>query len=393
MIASDEMTLRIVHVITTLDADGAQLMLCRLLRAMDRRSFASEVLCLTGPGRAGERIASMGFRVRCLGMTSAPADAARLLRLVSCLRAERVHVVQTWMYHADLMGGVAAYLSGRIPVAWGIRQTNLDARATRPRTIRVARLCARLSRVLPRRIVCCSDAARRAHADLGYSREKMVVIQNGFDLESFRPDPAARAGVRAELGVEESTPLVGLVGRLDAVKDHRTFFRAAGLVARERPAVHFVACGEGVSQGEPSLRRLVAEAGIAGRCHLLGWREDVTRITAALDVACSSSFGEGFSNTIGEAMASAVPCVATAVGDAAATIGDTGVVVPPEAPEAFAAGVLRLLELPAEQRRALGAAARERIRREFDLPAVASRYEALYRELASGDAGVDRVRG
>src|SRR5262249_53981112 len=154
----------------------------------------------------------------------------------------------------------------------------------------IAKLCARLSHRIPRRIVCCSEAARRFHTAMGYAGEKMVVIPNGFDLRSFHPDAEARQSVRRELGLTPSTHLVGLIARFDTEKDHRTFVQAASRLHAVMPEVHFLLCGQNVDPKNALLAAWLASAGISSRCHLLGLRDDVPRITAALDIATSSSY-------------------------------------------------------------------------------------------------------
>jgi glycosyltransferase involved in cell wall biosynthesis len=370
---------RIVHVITGLPVGGSQMMLLKLLIAMDPQSWEAEVISLRDVGVMGERIGAMGFPVRALGMREHLRDITALGQLARTLRGRPPHVIQTWLYHADLIGGLAAWQAG-VPVIWGIRQSDLSRRDTRRSTMWIARLCARLSHRIPRRIVCCSEAARRFHTTMGYAGEKMVVIPNGFDLRSFNPDPEARRSVRQELGLTPSTPLVGLVARFDTEKDHRTFAQAAARLHALMPDVHFLLCGQGVDPRNPLLSAWLASAGVQSRSHLLGPRDDVPRLTAALDIATSSSYGEGFSNVIGEAMACGVPCVVTDVGESAAIVGDTGRVVPAKDPTALAEAWRALLEAPAA-REQLGAAARRRVESEWDITVIANRYSSLYDEL------------
>ncbi|MHB9020067.1 MAG: glycosyltransferase, partial [Minisyncoccota bacterium] len=192
-----------------------------------------------------------------------------------------------------------------------------------------------------------------------------------------------RVSVREELGLAPETLLVGLVARFDPQKDHRSFVEAAGRIHRERPDVHFLLCGSLVSRDNAELARWVDEAGVAPVSHLLGRRDDLPRLTSALDVAVSSSIGEGFSNTIGEAMASGVPCVVTDVGDSAAIVGECGIVVGPRDPEALAGAVLRLLAMAREERARLGLEGRARIEEQFSLGVIARTYEALWSEVAA----------
>jgi glycosyltransferase involved in cell wall biosynthesis len=371
--------MKIVHLISgLLSAGGAQTMVLNLVTHLDPAAFATEVISIAGIGPVGERLRARGTRVRTLATSRRLPSPAGFVRLVRWLRAEKPDLVQTWQYHADLVGAVAGHLAGRIPVVWNIRHTSLQG--NKPHTRWTALACARLSRRLPRRIVCCSEASRAAHVALGYDASKMAVVPNGFDLQAWKPDPGARAAVRTELGIAENDFLVGLVARFHPQKDQRTFVAAAARLGRELSSSRFLLCGDGVTMANPELAVAIRAAGIGPRTVCLGERTDVPRIDAALDVATCSSYTEGFPNAIGEAMACEVPCVVTDVGDARALVGDTGVVVPPREPEALAAGWRELAALGPDGRRRLGSAARQRIAEHFSLDVVTARYAALYRE-------------
>lgn len=372
---------KVVHLITGLNVGGAETMLYKLLSSMDRDYFSLEVVSLTDIGPVGERIRALGVPVQALAMRRGVPDPRAIWRLASLLRQDRPQLLQTWMYHADLVGGMAAKLAGNIPLVWGVHHSNLAIGANKRTTIWTAKACARLANHLPVRIVCCAEAARQFHIALGYPAEKMQVIPNGFDLLVFKPDSAARLSVRQELGISAAAPLIGLVGRFDPQKDHRNFVQAAGRLYTKFPEVRFLLCGQGIARENTELAGWIAAAGMADCCHLLGQRDDVPRLTAALDIAVSSSFSEAFPLVVGEAMACSVPCVVTDVGDSALLVGDTGLVVPPGNPDALAKALGELLEMGAEMRSRLGAAARKRIEGYFGLPGIAARYEELYREV------------
>lgn len=373
------MSARVLHVITTLDTGGAEMMLYKLL---SRTRHDAAVVSMTTVGSIGERLQGRGVPVSALRMTNGVPDPRGAWRLAKLIRERRPQVVQTWMYHADVLGGVTARLFRRLPVVWNIRQSNLDPQKSKRATILTARACGPLSRWVPRRIVCCSEVARQMHAGLGYEEKKIVVIPNGFDLDVLRPDPSARDAVRRELGLRAETPLVGLIARFDPQKDHRTFLEAAGILHGRVPEVHFVLAGQGVNDSNLELRRWVATVGLDGRVHLLGRRDDAARLTAALDVATSSSaYGEGFPNTVGEAMALEVPCVVTEVGDSGLILGDGGMVVPPRDPAALAEGWRTLLLLHPAERARIGRRARERVARLYSLEHVVVQYENLYEEV------------
>ncbi len=196
--------MKVLHLITTLSIGGAEMMLYKLLSCLDRQTFASEVVSLTDIGPVGEKMQHLGVPVRALGMHRGRPNPMGLWRLTRWLRQDPPHVLQTWMYHADLIGGLAAKLAGNIKVMWGIRHSNLAPAVNKRGTIWTALTCARLSHWLPARIVCCSETSRQLHVELGYAGDKMIVIPNGFDLDIFRPDSAARQTVRRELNIPQT---------------------------------------------------------------------------------------------------------------------------------------------------------------------------------------------
>lgn len=368
----------VLHVITGLNTGGAEMTLAKLVERSNSTRLRHVVVSLKEPGSIGQRIAEHGVPVLTLGMASGVTRPGAFIRLVATLRREAPNVVQTWLYHADLLGLLAAKPL-RIPVIWNLRSSS-PLTDLRPSTARVAHACARLSR-FPNAVVTNSEAAKGMHARLGYRPKEWLVIPNGFDVDRFAPDAAAYADVRLELGLPANTILIGLIARHDPLKDHATFLRAAGM-PRTVPEPHFVLVGSGVTHENAPLRELIANEGIGNRVHLLGERTDIPRLTAALDIATSSSSGESFSNVIGEAMACTVPCVVTDVGDSATIVGETGRVVPSRDAAALATAWQELIDLGSICRQALGRQARARISARYGLDSVVSRYEELYERMA-----------
>ena len=291
------------------------------------------------------------------------------------------------MYHADLLGGLAARMAGVPAVGWGIRHSNLDRDKTKLSTLAVVGVCARLSRWVPDRILSCSKVAEQVHLDRGYAADKWVIVPNGFDLARFHPDPLSRTSVRAELGMKNNTPLVGLIARYDPQKNHAGFFTAARKLHRLLPAVHFLLAGKGIDKDNHELMQMIEAAGVPCVTHLLGLRDDIPRLMAALDVLASSSHGEAFPNVLGEAMASGVPCAATDVGDSAYIVGDTGKLVSPGDMMGLAKVMEDLLTLPISERASLGERARARVAEHFEIGKVVRQYEKFYDELAGIGVG------
>ena len=375
---------KVMHVITTLGPAGAETMLCQIARAMDRSRFENEVVSLTDILDLAERMEGIGVRVRTLDMKKSVPNPVPVMRLAQWIRESKPDVIHTWMYHANLVGALAARLAGGVPVVWGIHHSTLDPRVDKRRTVLISRTCAFLSRKLAARIVCCSEASLRIHKKLAYAAEKLEVIPNGFDLEKIKPDPAARGSVREELGLPADTLLVGMAARFHPQKDHRNFVRAAALLCRQVPKVHFLLCGFGVTWQNSKLAKWIEEAGLRDSCHLLGVRRDMARLFAGMDIATTASLsGEAFPLVVGEAMACGTPCVVTDVGDSAMIVGDTGIVVAPGNPGALANAWRQLIDAGPEVRLRLGMAARQRVQQHFALPVIVERYQAIYEELSA----------
>ena len=385
--------MNVVHVITGLDTGGAELMLARMLGQPDRTGAGTAVISLTDIGPAGRSIQAAEVPVFALGMPRGVPDPRALVKLTRLLRSLRPDVVQTWLYHADLMGGLAAKMAGGIPVAWGLHLGNLAPELNKRSTLMTARACGRLSGVLPTTIVCCAEATQQSHAKIGYRTDKMVVIHNGFDLDQFLPDSRAHNRIRQELGLSSDTVLIGLVARFDPQKDHKTFVQAAGLLAAYRPEVRFVLCGAGISWENQTLATWIEAAGLRDRVHLLGRRDDMAAVQAALDLACSSSRGEAFPLAVGEAMAAGVPCVVTDVGDSAVIVGETGRVVPARDPAAMAAALTELVAIGPECRHQLGVDARRRIAERFSLERMLASYDSLYAGLSRRSTAASVLEG
>ncbi|TVQ85335.1 MAG: glycosyltransferase [Chromatiaceae bacterium] len=377
--------LRVVHLITGLTTGGAEMMLLKLLTATDPARLQGAVIALVAGGELAGPIADLGVPVSDLGLRRGALDARALPRLLRQLRQLRPDLLQTWLYHADLLGALARPWLGQVPLLWNLRQSNLDMASSKRGTRLVVRLCAPLSHWAPRRILCCSEQTRAVHQALGYSGARMTVIPNGFDLARFRPDPDAAADLRRELGLPLATPLIATAARFDPQKDLPNLFAALARLASAVPAVRLLLCGPAQSPDNPVLRGWIRAAGVDGRVHLLGPRQDIARLFAGCDLVVSAAaYGEGFPNIIGEAMACGTPCVVTAVGDSAAIVGATGAVVPPRDATALAAALQRLLQLDTTARAHLGAQARARVAAHYALPAIAARYTEVYEALAAG---------
>ena len=367
----------VLHVTTSLDLGGAEVLLADLVTRSDRAAFAHQVVSLLPQGAVRPRLEAAGIAVEDLGMQHARPSVGALLKLRRIVRDARPAIVHAWMYHACF----AAALTRPRRMLWGLHAANLDLSRYPLSTTLATTACRMLSR-LPQAIVVNSITTRDYHRDKGYRPKQWELIPNGIDSDAFRPDPERRRAIRWSLEIAEDTPLIGFIARRDPQKDHVTFLRAAARLAERMPQVQFLLAGLGTD--DALMQDLVSRYAPRAKVYRLGIRDDVAAVTAALDVATMCSFGESFSNAVAEAMACAVPCVVSDVPPLPEILGDTGAVVAPQDPDALAAAWAELLAEPAEQRRARGAAGRQRIAAAFSIRAMVNRFEALYRTVANG---------
>lgn len=396
---------RILHLITTLDVGGSEMMLLKLLSFMDSDHFSNHVVSLTNVGSVGQKIMAQGIPVHALNMPGGRLTLGGLFNLWWLLHSIRPTILQSWLYHADLLGLVFGKL-GRIGnICWNVRCSYMDVEKYRRSTKWTIRLCTLLSS-FPQAVITNSGAAQQFHINLGYKVKRWEVIPNGFDLNKFNSDKIAKQRIVAELGLadhlktkdrekegdkknQNSILLIGFIARYDPMKDHSTLIKAARFLLEDRRNVHFVLAGRDVTWENSPLARQIPDVW-KGHFHLLGERNDVEKITAGLDIASSVSYGEGFPNTIGEAMSCGVPCVVTDVGDSARIVGDTGRVIPSKNPDALAKAWKELIDLGDEGRKRLGLAARKRVADHFELSQIARKYEVFYSSLVMKGASEQR---
>ena len=332
----------ILHVITGLDSGGAEGVLFRLCTADS--SARHVVISLTGEGHYGPLLRRRRIETHVLGMKRGRPSLFGLVRLARLLLHHRPDVVQTWMYHADLIGGGVARAIGIRNVVWGLRHGTVDIGSLHRMTRFVIKCCALLSRLVPRRIVSCSVVGAAAHAAMGYAQAKLRVVPNGYDVDLFRIDQDARSVFREAERIPAAVPLFGMVARFDPHKDHATLIRALAAIKQQGRDFLCLLVGAGMDETNAQLVELLHRHRVRDRVLLAGRRNDVPAIMNALDVHVLSSRGEAFPNVIAEAMACGTPCVATDVGDARRIMGETGWLVPPGDDQALARGMLSALD-------------------------------------------------
>jgi glycosyltransferase involved in cell wall biosynthesis len=371
--------MKVVHIITGLNDGGAEGALSRL--CINDKKNQHVVISLMGEGKYGSILRKSGIQVYTLGLSPNRPSILKFFSLIKILKLENPFVVQTWMYHADLFGGLAAKCSGIKRMFWGIRHSNLCPGTVKKSTIIIAKICGLLSNRLPTKIISCSQSAILSHEEVGYDSRKFIVIPNGYNLEQFSVTPNSITLLRKELDIMSETYLIGMIGRFDPQKDHFNLICALKKVKQNYSGFKCILVGAGMDSNNEVLMTWIKENSLVDNIILLGKRTDVPVIMNFLDIHVLSSLGEAFPNVIAEAMACGTPCVTTDVGDASYIVGDTGWVVNPHDSNALTEGIVRAMEEKRssepswEARKIL---ARKRIEDNFTIQSMIKRYEMAW---------------
>lgn len=363
--------IKLVLLIRSLDVGGAERQLVALARGAMALGHEVQVLTFYPGGVFREDLERASVSVLSLDKFGRWDVAGFLLRLVRTLRQEKPATLYCFLPTANLVGLLAARLAGVPRVAWGVRASNVDL----TQYDRLSRFEVWLTGKLARyasTIICNSDAGAAFHSILGYPEDKMTVIQNGIDTNRFCFDEVGRERLRLEWGLAPTDLAIGLSARLDPMKGHETALRALALLRVDLPNVKLVCVGNGPLNA--SLRELSRQLKIEGQVIWAGAKSDMPSVYSAFDISSSSSsYGEGFSNAIAEAMACEKVCVVTDVGDSAMIVGETGWIVPASSPEAIAEAWRHALNLTAAERATMGIHARQRIIEKFSVKRMVKR--------------------
>lgn len=371
----------IAHFIAAPAGGGAEAMLGNLVSAMNPRAWRTVVIVMDGRPwpEAMDRLREAGAEVHDLEAT-AFLRKDTLVKLVKLLRQIRPDILQTWMHHADFVGGWCARMAGIKHVVWGIhcREIHRNPGDSDLKMAVFRKLIGGSSAIIPSRIISCSEAAMEEHVPLGYAWAKMTWVPNGIDTGRFVPDSEARAAVRKELHVPADVPLIGFIGRFHEMKNLSTWLRAAAQLQLRHPETHFWLCGGEEWDLDECSRAALSVMPNRQQVHFTAFRSDPQRAYPALDIFSLSSRTEACPMTIMEALSCGVPCVTTDVGDCARLLEGVGKVVPVRDPEALAKAWEETLDHPRDPM-----ALRQHAVDHFDIAVAARGYEKVYQEVLS----------
>ena len=374
--------MKIVHVITGLNIGGAELMLFRLISHSTSSGSPNKhvVISLSNHGSLGPEFVKIGIDVVALKMSFGMSFFSGLFYLAVKMRREKPDIVQTWMYHSDLIGGLFARIFTSSKVVWGVRSTFIPQRLF-SFTFWLVRLCSIFSYILPHAIICCANSSKDHHLKLGFAKAKMIAIPNGYDFSSFYPFIKLKHKARRDLGFLQHDLVLGMVGRYDPLKDHENFIRAASMLSVHIPNVRFCIIGRNISWTNKKLISLIDRHDLKDRIMLFGESKQVPYFLSAMDIFCLSSLSEAFPNVLVEAMAMNLPCVVTNAGDASIILSDNKNVVPVANPELLAKALLKLCLLNKAKREAIGKMNRIKVSQKYGIADIEKKYTSCYTRL------------
>jgi len=375
--------MKILHIISNLDNGGAEGVLSRLIT--NDSKFEHEVVSLMDKGIYGDYLEQHGVAVRTINLSRTKLSLKPLRVLYTLIKESKPDVVQTWMYHADLIGGTLSSLAGVKHILWGIRGP-YDKQRTSLSTKVVVFFCVLLSRIVPRCIISNSFFAKQAHVAVGYPEQSFSIIPNGYNFNEEVFNSEARQKIIHDLDIAEGVVVYGMVARFDTHKDHANLFKAIKVLAEKNLNFLCLLVGPAMDSKNHELADMINHYEIGHVVQLLGPRNDVPEIMSVLDVHVLSSAAESFPNVLAEAMLSGTPCVSTDVGDAKVILGETGWLVPARDFRALAKGIEEATSAMHDvegwkKRKAL---CQKRIKENFGLEKMISAYHQIWRTVTNG---------
>ncbi len=334
--------MRVLHIITDLDNGGAEAILFRLIKSTP--DIEHEVFSLMSGGIYEELIRELGVNVISFNFNKKPSDSFRLIKLFYYIFKSRCDVVQTWMYHADFFGGIFSKLIFKKKIVWGIHGP-FNKRNTSLTTKLFIYFNSFLSYIVPHNIIVVSNHALKRHINIGYNKNKFILINNGYSSTDFNFVEGSKNFVLNEHKINEDVIVLGMVARYDPYKDHENLFKALFLLKSSNFNFVCLLIGSNMTCENSDLVKMIASYDLTSNVFLIGPKSNISMYMSSLDIHILSSLDESFPNVLSEAMLCSTPCISTDVGDAELILGDTGWIVPIKDPKKLYLSIMEAIEL------------------------------------------------
>ena len=373
------MKTKIVHIITALSVGGAEQALYKLLLNTDNSKYTTTVVSLTSVGMKAKKIKRLGVDVYSCNMNKGIHGVLGLYVLVKVLRKVRPDIVQTWLYHSDLIGGIIAKTLGIKNIIWGIRTT--DIKSTSIVTYIVRFICAKLSRSIPEKIIVVAESSKNKHVELGYYEPKMLVIPNGFEYRNASSKFQDIQLIKSKLHINKKDFVIGAVGRFSYDKGHDVLIQASKEILKKFPNVKFLLVGPGLELSNKKVVSIIKKNSDLSRFLLVGEQSNINSYLQMMNIFCLPSRTEGFPNILGEAMLLGVPCVATNVGDVSILGGNEVLLSKAGSSEDLSRKIVEMMSFAESTRNQIGLILQNRIIENYPISNTVIKHHLLYQEL------------
>ena len=370
--------MKILHVITSLLDGGAEGVLYRL--CYHDKTNEHLIVSLRGQGKYGRLLSKNGIKIYTLNMKPGKFSIFSLYKLIRILKNEKPNIVQTWLYHADFFGGIAAKLAGVNNLIWNIRHSDFSKNHTKISLLILIRILAKLSYFLPKKIIFCSKNSMKLHSKIGYSEYKMEYVPNGYDIQKFKPSPTKKSIYRPKDKMNNKVTMLGNVARFHPQKDHYNLLNALSILKKRKFFFKCILVGFNIDKKNKILSKLIKELDLNNEIILLGSQNNINKIMKKIDIhILSSAYGEAFPNVVAEAMACGTPCVVTDVGDSSIIVGKTGWIVKCRDSKLLAYNIMKAIEKSkSKDWNYQCQAARDRIVNKFTIKQMIECYEKVW---------------
>lgn len=331
--------MKVLHIITGLKKGGAETLLFNLCKFDKQHKHT--IISLSNIEDSELPFYYPNLSVHSLNFPNGRVKILGLYKLYKLIKKIKPNVVQTWMIHADLIGGIVARFAGIKNIIWGVHHTVLLRGKVKYSTILILKFNAFFSNFIPKKIIYCAEKSRIIQESIGYKKSKGIVIHNGYDLNNFFQNDALRNEFLNEFNTSENTFAIGHVGSYDPLKDQNTLIEALKILHEKHFNFTAVLVGKNLDKNNSEMVSKIKDSGLCDHVHLLGIRNDIPSIMNGIDIFMLTSLSEAFPNVLNEAMACGTPCITTNVGDASLIVDNTGWIVNPKEPKSLADAVIK----------------------------------------------------
>ena len=371
--------MKILHIITGLGSGGAESNLYKI--CINDKINQHYVISLMDMGIYGKLLKKKNINVKYLDLKNNFFSIIKILKLIALIKKINPDIIQTWMYHADLIGSLAGVIIGNKKIVWNIRHSDFDN--SKLLTIFLVKILGLLSWLIPNKIIVCSKKAIEIHCKIGYSKKKMIYVPNGYDLNVYKYIQPKYHTIRKKFKIKSKVPLIGTVARYHPQKDHKLLLNTLSVLKKKKIDFFCILAGPNINTKNKALTSIIHKLGLLKNIKLLDNVKNISKIMSEIDIhILASSHGEGFPNVVAEAMACRSPCIVTNVGDSSIIVGKTGWVVPPKNVKKLANVTLKAIkEIKTKKWKKRSYNARLRIKNNFNIYKMVKNYNRIWKSV------------